>query len=104
MWIFTSVGMVSIVSDYEKEGNLLVRARAKKHLALLFPKEKIETTPLRDYRFRVSVPKAQAAKLMTDMVNDIDYHNFKDSIEDDVYHDACSDIWGVMFHYQRGQK
>ena len=104
MWIFASEGFISIVEDYEQPGNLLCRARSKNHLEAIFPGEAVKVTPVRDYRFRVSVPRAAAVKVVTDLASGIDYNNFKDSIPDDVYHDACSEVWGVMYKYQRGQK
>ena len=103
MWVFASNGFVSIVEDYEQAGNLLCRSRARQHLAALFPGHRITTTPLRDYRFRVSVPREEATKIIADLVAGIDYNNFKDSIPDDAYHDACSGVWREMYSYQRRQ-
>ena len=103
MWIFTSKGFVSIVNDYERPGNLLCRARAKKHLEELFPGETITTTPKRDYRFRVSVPREVAVRIIANQVENITYNNFKNSIPEHDYHEACSDVWGVMYKYQREQ-
>lgn len=103
MWIFTSQGFLSMVADYEQPGHLLVRARNRKHLTALFPGIKVTTTPARDYRFRISVPQAEAVRLVAAQVEGISYHNFKNSIPDSGYHDACSDVWGVMYDYQRRQ-
>lgn len=103
MWLFTNKGFVSIVQDFQIPGNVLVRARSKKHLQDLFPDQEVQVTPLADYRFRVSLPQAQIADRVREWVAGIDYTNFKDSIPDDEYHDATLDVWRTMFAFQSDQ-
>ncbi len=100
MWIFTNQGFISAVADFNNQGNLLVRARAKKHLTALFPKAEVTKTPDADYLYRASIPQAEVAKVIADQVQAIDYTNFKNSIPDDEYHAACSGVWHVMYRYQ----
>jgi len=100
MWIFTSKGFVSIVADMTRPGNLLIRARKKKHLQDLFPGEDVKTTPANDYRFRISIPFQDAVRILAEEIAGIDYPNFKNSIQDHDYHDACLEVWKTMFHVQ----
>jgi len=100
MWIFTNKGFISAVADFNNQGNLLVRARAKSHLSALFPKAKIEKTPDADYLYRASIPKDEVAVVIAEQIKGIEYTNFKKSIPDDEYHAACSGVWQVMWRYQ----
>jgi hypothetical protein len=100
MWIFTNQGFISAVADFNNAGNLLVRARAKKHLTALFPKAKVTKTPDADYLYRASIPQAEVAQVVADQVQAIEYTNFKKSIPDDEYHAACSGVWHVLWRYQ----
>jgi hypothetical protein len=101
MWIFTNEGMLSIVSEKPEAPRLLVRARAKGHIEAVFgPRVRVTRTPLRDYRFRAYISRQVVADRIAALLSGIDYGNFKDSIADDPYHDACAGAWGVMLRYQ----
>lgn len=100
MWIFTNQGFISAVADFNKRGNLLVRARVKEHLTHLFPDAAVLKTTDADYLYRASIPQAEVAKVVAEQVQAIDYTNFKKSIPDDEYHAACSGVWHVMYRYQ----
>ena len=100
MWIFTNKGFISAVADFNNTGNLLVRARNKKHLTALFPGVKVAKTENADYLYRVSIPQEDVARVIAQNVMEIDYTNFKKSIPDDEYHAACSGVWHVMWQYQ----
>lgn len=99
MWLFTNKGFVSVVADRAdtKTGNLLVRARDRNHLAELFPNAEIFSKTPSDYKWRAWVSREDVAELMLQTVNSIDYTNFKDSIRDDTYHDACLEVWEAMY-------
>lgn len=106
MWVFTNKGFVSAVEHRDRAHHLMIRAREKTHLYPLLPygaEGVIETTGA-DYRFRTTIKKSSFAKFMADQIASIDYDNFKNSIEDDQYHDACAKVWGVMYIYQDEQK
>ena len=100
MWIFTNQGFISAVTDFNKQGNLLVRARAKEHLTHLFPDAVVQKTSDADYLYRASIPQAEVAGVIAEQIQAIDYTNFKKSIPDDEYHAACSGVWHVMYRYQ----
>jgi hypothetical protein len=104
MWIFTPKGFVSIVADKTRPGNLLIRARKKKHLRDLFQGVDVTTTQAKDYRFRISIPSEDAARIVAAEIVGIDYPNFKNSIQEHDYHDACLDVWTTMLRFQGRQE
>ncbi len=78
----------------------MARARDKKHLETLFPGQKIIETRQADYRFRCIIDQEQLTDFMIEQSKAVTYDNFKNSIRDNAYHDACSKVWGVMYGYQ----
>lgn len=104
MWVFTPKGFISIVADRtDPQGRLLVRARSAKHLTALLP-----TTPDRepfrvpnsDYAWRMWIDRSELAQIIAQEAEGIDYPNFKNAIREDLYHDACLDVWEAMWNYQ----
>ena len=84
MWVFTEDGFFSTVEDYKagNESGLLVRGRDVKSLERFCVKTKtpldwIQTTPERDYPFRVSVPREAWVHYVMWTARDIDYNDFK---------------------------
>lgn len=102
MWIFTSVGFISVVRSDIEPGRLIVRARNIKHLEILLPNAEIVHLPNRDYKYRVFITQEQFTALMLKLSTSIDYVNFKSSVHEIKYRDACHEVWGVMNRYQRG--
>lgn len=110
MWICKNDAFVSIVrkggyyrsngKDY-REYCLCVRARVRDHLKAIFPDEKVFETPKNDYQFRSFVPVSKVAKAIHDSIMNIDYPNFKNSVENDDLHDAYSDVWSTMYMMAR---
>ena len=102
MWVFTQDGFVSAVDNKQVEGKLTVRARDRQSLetlADLAGTEIVESPPYRDYEYRVHVTREQFSEWMRLNIEFLDYPNFKNRVWDtrgDVYHDACSDVWGAM--------
>lgn len=101
MWLFHPLGFASIVVDALSPNHLLCRARVKKDLANLFPEHAkfIKRTPRSDYLFRVSVPRALVAARLTELVETIDYGNFKDACPKDR-HDPYLKVWWAMYEIQ----
>jgi hypothetical protein len=99
MWLFTSDGFVSIVADKDdtRGDRLLVRARDKMHITNVFPDAEVFSKQPSDYQWRAWVSREDVADAMMRQVQGLDYTNFKDSIIDDRYHDACLDVWGAMY-------
>ena len=106
MWIFLSDAFVSVVAHRSKKDSLLVRARRKGDLARLLGAEtQVDVTNDADYLYRATVSRAEIGNLIADRVKAIDYDNFKDSIDNEAYHDACLEVWTVMRDLQwRGEE
>jgi hypothetical protein len=99
MWIFTNKGFLSVVADRgnPETGNLLVRSRDRNHLEELFPQAEIFSKTPSDYKWRAWISRSAVSKLMQSQVDSLNYTNFKNSIPDDKYHDACVGVWNTMF-------
>lgn len=106
MWIFTTAGFLSVVTDGQHPGNLLVRARARQDIETF-----VETTgapaatetPQRDYRWRTSVPAATFATWLAQQGEAIDYGNFKSAVADRQGYERASrygEVWQVMYGLQ----
>lgn len=100
MWICLNDAFVSIVSKDCPPDCLLVRARRKGDIERVFPDAKVRTSMNTDYRYRAVVPRSVIAQALVDRVLDLDYSNFKASVEDDDLHDAYARVWGVMYGLQ----
>lgn len=100
MWIFLTEGFLSIVQDRKDPRRLLVRARTRSHLESVFPKAEVQLTEKADYRFRASVSREEVADRVREAVMDLSYGNFKDTIRDEAYHDACMGVWNEMCELQ----
>ena len=99
MWLFTSDGFVSIVADKSdtRGDRLLVRSRDKMHITNVFPNAEVFSKQPSDYQWRAWVSREDVADAMMRQVQGLDYTNFKNSIYDDKYHDACIDVWDAMY-------
>lgn len=103
MWIVANNAFLSIVDpggQGPKGDNLLVRARIKGDLERCFPKAKVFHTPTRDYAYRAFIPRKQVAEVISRMILDTAYTNFKSSVHEDMRHSAYARVWGVMFSLQ----
>lgn len=99
MWLFTSDGFVSIVADKNdtRGDRLLVRSRDKMHITNVFPDAEVFSKQPSDYQWRAWVSREDVADAVMRQVQGLDYTNFKNSIYDDRYHDACIDVWDAMY-------
>lgn len=102
MWLFTNIGFISIVESEKEKNVMIIRARNPKHLKELFPNKEIIVIPNRDYCCRVFISRDELVIFMGSVAKSIIYGNFKDSIIDDDYHNACFGVWSVMNNYQTG--
>ena len=99
MWVFTSTGMLSVVAHRDLKGSLLVRARSPFHIREMFPYAAVDETPNADYPFRAVIERETYANVMLDYSLNIDYDNFKNSIEENNFHDHCVQVWAIMMRY-----
>lgn len=96
MWIMLNNAFISVVDKAPNPDQLVVRARVEGHIEAVFPKAEVIHDASGDYLFRAFIDRVDVADAMFKAVMDINYPNFKNSIKDNRYHDACSRVWGVM--------
>jgi hypothetical protein len=99
MWVFLPSGFVSIVSHRDEPEKVLVRARHPKVLRDLFPDIEQVVLPEADYRYRVITNREEVSDILMSHIEQMDYDNFKASIDDRLFHDACLGIWRLMWDY-----
>ena len=99
MWGFTSTGMLSVVAHRELTNDLLVRSRSPTHIREMFPYAEVDETPNADYPFRTVISRELFANVIVDYSLNISYDNFKNSIEENNFHDRCIEIWAIMLRY-----
>lgn len=103
MWICFNDGFISIVANQNstgKENELQIRARRRSDLRSIFPEKKILTTYESDYRYRIFCSKEEAAELMTQRIENIDYTNFKKSVQSSDLYSMYMKIWYEGLKYQ----
>lgn len=103
MWVFLNDGFLSIVEPAkltQGQDILCVRARKEGHIQAVFGDVEVIKTPEADYLYRAFLPRRLVADTIASRLRSLDYSNFKDSIPDNEYHDACAEVWGVMNSYQ----
>jgi hypothetical protein len=104
MWLFTKNSFVSVVQHRQQPHNVLVRARDKNHVALLFPKKQIHEDAAADYRYRLVVPKKEFARAVSDYIlQTLDYDNFKaaQSADDPEWTRFLHAVWTEGLRLQR---
>jgi hypothetical protein len=84
MWLITTTGFYSIVKK-PGEKHLTIRSRVRKDLVALRDKYlqnmgEIARTDNADYRYRARISHAELAAAAAQMVLDIDYDNFKNTV------------------------
>lgn len=100
MWVCLSDSFLSIVHKDCKPHQLLVRARRKGDIEAVFPRAKVRESVYTDYRYRAVVTRNAVANALARQAMNVDYDNFKDSVEDDDLYHAYSSVWGVMYRLQ----
>lgn len=110
MWLITPVGFFSVVqkaSDVAAD-TLTVRARVRGDLDALREQYlpnlgEVQESKTNDYRFRAVAPRADVAAAMANMVNHLQYSNFKNQVAKvqgaaraHLYHD----VWDVLYRLQ----
>ena len=96
MWIMHSDCFLSIVSKDCGPTELLVRARRNGDIEKVFPSAKVIKDAGTDYLYRAVIPRDAVKQALALMVDQIDYPNFKDSVEDRSLHAAYVGVWCAM--------
>ena len=102
MWIFTTNGFLSIVRHDKKKGILIVRSRFRGHIDTIFPSAIVQENTGTDYEYRSELPAREVSKVIAKMVREIDYGNFKNSLEDSEYRYCCLDVYETVASYSGG--
>lgn len=113
MWLFTDLGFFSIVQHNTAPTTLIVRGRSQSDVIGLVERygkmlgigyEDIMITPDADYCCRVIVQQDRWASVVFDMVKNIDYDNFKNTIYEKMGFERAhlyGDVWQVMYRLQK---
>jgi hypothetical protein len=114
MWLITNFGFFSIVQKPgdKSSGMLTVRGRVKSDLEALRAKylpemQEIAANAGSDYKYRAKVPSEALAKALKQIVLELDYGNFKNSVAESqgterahLYHE----VWDVLYRLQQSEK
>ena len=99
MWLYISGGFLSIVAHRDQPMHLLVRARHPDHIEAFLPGLAVTVMPEADYPFRVVAHRTVVQRALIHYVMNMDYDNFKNSIDDRAYHDTCVEVWRTMWAF-----
>ena len=99
MWLALSNGWLSIVAHRDKPECLLVRARNENHIESYFPDADMYTDVDADYPYRADIHRDVVADVMTEYVYDIQYDNYKNSVNEEAYHDTLIGVWNKVYAY-----
>ena len=100
MWLCLSGAFLSIVHKDCAADELLVRARRQGDIQKVFPDAKVQKTIGNDYLFRAVIKRSVVGAAMVNLVEDIEYDNFKNTVRDNKLHGAYNRIWHVMSDLQ----
>ena len=118
MWIFLNNSFLSIVSyksaNADRQDQLLVRSRvpgdietflgsatSDSAVAWILENNVFEDSSA-DYHYRLIAPTWLISECLTARVGEIEYPNFKDSVEDQQRHEAYMGVWSAMFRSYGG--
>lgn len=102
MWIMTTRGFFSVVQRQSNPNEVKVRARREediRSIAALIPGARPYATPERDYLWRFNTTKAQWAKALARLANEIDYTNFKDEVyrKSKRHAGVYGEVWSTLY-------
>jgi hypothetical protein len=100
-WFCFNDAFVSAVESPDDPNVLVVRARRKEHLENLIPNCSIITNGGTDYKYRTMIDREKFSNIVQNRVMNIDYDNFKNSVDDDSLHRLYEKFWFLHFQYQK---
>ena len=101
MWVALSEGWLSIVAHRDKENYLLVRARNEKHIESYFPEAELYIDAGADYPYRADILRDDVADVIGNYAFNIEYDNYKNSVNKEHLHDSLVGVWQEMYKYGR---
>ena len=96
MWLCMNSAFLSIVFKDCAKDELLVRARREGDIQKVFPDAEVIMTTHTDYLYRAVISRNEVATAMAAQIQDIDYGNFKSSVNDDMLHQTYLKVWDAM--------
>lgn len=100
MWVCLYDCFFSIVAKDCKSDELMVRARRPGDIEKIFKGYTGEEYLISDYHYRCAIPKSVIIEALSTEIEDIDYPNFKNRVEDDKLHRAYNEVWFSMSKLQ----
>ena len=82
MWIQFNNAFLSILENRDNKLELLVRARIKGDIEKIFPEAEVFKDDSADYKYRLFISKATIATRMMLKMTEINYDNFKNSVNE----------------------
>ena len=123
MWIFTKYGFYSAVCAREGDGGhdqavatdrVMVRSRMREHLEALLSRfsdllrdQEIRQFSGADYAFRIFVDKGTWSLVVAQLIEEMDYDNFKLEVAEfqcgdgGSYEHTLHEVWSVMYRLQK---
>lgn len=99
MYIYMNDCCFSVVKDKDTTGALLVRARRLRDFQRLNErlngtglKVSVKVTPNYDYQYRATIERSYFNDIMVEILYQIDYSDFKQSIDNPEYHHLMHEI------------
>ena len=99
MWIGDNEGWLSIVKHNRKQNYLLVRARNREHIENIFPNAEIYVNLNADYPYRSDISIINVYLTIATRILEIDYYNFKNSVQEKKYARYLNKVWNIMYDY-----
>ena len=98
MWIFLNNSFLSIVENRNNKEELLVRSRVRGDIDKIFPDSNIFEMENSDYKYRSYIKKIEVSEKIREIVTNINYDNFKNSISkyEDQRHSSYLNVWNEM--------
>ena len=101
MWIITQHGFFSVVRDRENATRFLIRARVRRDLlnlkSLAGLEAEVQTSPEREYPFRLRVEEREFPRVMNALGNTVDYPSFSARIAQRIDQACRTLLYGELF-------
>jgi hypothetical protein len=101
MWLVLNDAFLSIVEHDTDKSFLRVRARVEGDIERVFPGVPVQLMKVSDYAYHANVLRAVAGPRIAELVANIDYSNFKNSVKEHDRHAAYLTIWSAMSRLQQ---
>lgn len=104
MWIGLNDGWLSIVANRNDDETLLVRARSESHIMSAFPDCDMFVLENADYPYRAYIERRLVANEISKRLMEIDYDNFKASVQDLKLKDMYTNVWHECYATYRDER